>query len=207
MNNCELGILSKRVAIPSSVVLIMDKEQVIEIIDRNVNVIEGLIYEKIEIWVDYVLFSPLWWLGIALSIVPWIVWGIFRKKNSTARLLLASFFVIVVSLILDVLGDQLAFWHYRFHVIPILPTYLPWDLTLMPVTAMSILQIKPKANPYLKAVIFALLASYVGEPAAAWLDIYEPKNWQYTYSVPIQFLIYVAAHYISSMKTFEPLER
>jgi hypothetical protein len=73
------------------------------------------------------MFSNLWWFGVFLSIVPWIAWFAFRKKQSTDRLLYAGFFVMVISLVLDVLGDQFGLWHYRFNVIPVLPTYLPWD--------------------------------------------------------------------------------
>lgn len=54
--------------------------------------------------------------------------------RSTDRILYTGFFVMVISLVLDILGDQLGFWHYRFNVIPVLPTYFPWDLTLMPLT-------------------------------------------------------------------------
>lgn len=42
-------------------------------------------------------------------------------------------------------------------------TYFPWDLTLMPVSIMVLLQIKPTANPWLKAIVFALFASYAAE--------------------------------------------
>ncbi|TLS48972.1 hypothetical protein FE782_27935 [Paenibacillus antri] len=183
----------------------MEKERTIDLIDRNTAAIEALIRVKIDIWQERVLFTDLWWLGVGLSVVPWIVWYLVRKKSSTDRLFYAALFVAVVSLTLDVLGDQFGIWHYRFNVIPVLPTYLPWDLTLMPVTVLLLLQAKPSANPYAKAIFFALLASFVGEPLFDWLDIYHPKNWRYVYSVPIQFLIYLGAHAASRRSAFEPL--
>lgn len=184
----------------------MDKEEVIRLFDDNVKAIEGLITEKIEIWREHILFSPLWWFGVALSIIPWILWFIYRKKGSTARLLYVGFYVMLIALILDVLGDQFAWWHYRFNVLPMMPTYLPWDLTLMPVSVMFLLQAKPDANPYLKAIVFALLTAYIAEPFFEWIDLYETKNkWRYSYSVPIQFLIYVSAHYFSKQSSFEKI--
>lgn len=182
------------------------KEIIVQMIDTNVNEIEKLIHQKTEIWSTHVVFSNLWWFGVVLSIVPWIIWSIIRKKESSDRLLFVGFFVMTLSLILDVLGDQWGLWHYRFNVIPVLPTYAPWDITLMPVTVMLLLQYKPKANPFLKAIIFALLTSYVAEPFIEWLQIYDPKNWRYSYSVPIQFFIFISAYYISKRNGFAKLD-
>nr|WP_306812944.1 CBO0543 family protein [Paenibacillus soyae] len=145
-------------------------------------------------------------MGVALTVVPWVIWFIFRPKYSTDRLLYVGLMVMVFSMTADVLGDQFALWHYRFNVIPILPTYIPWDLTLMPVTIMLILQIKPNSNVYLKALLFALISSYIAEPIFHWLGVYNPKNWRYTYSVMIQFLLFLAANYmLKSRNEFEQI--
>ncbi|WP_407272525.1 CBO0543 family protein [Radiobacillus sp. PE A8.2] len=182
-----------------------EKEQIINLIDNNVDQIHELIKIKIEIWQQHVLFSNLWWLGVALSIIPWVIWIKIRKKESTDRLLYAGLFVMVISLVLDVLGDQLGFWHYRFNVIPILPTYAPWDITLMPVAVMWLIQIKPKFSPITKAIIFALVTSYLAEPFFEWLGIYHTLNWKYSYSVPIQIFIYLSAHFLSKRSEFSYL--
>lgn len=184
----------------------MDKEEVIILIDNNVNAIEQLISQKVDIWIEHIVFTPLWWLGVGLSIIPWVLWFIYRKKDSTARLLYVGLYVMVIALVLDVLGDQLGFWHYRYNVLPVLPTYLPWDISLMPITVMFLLQVRPNTNPYLKAIVFALLTSYIAEPFITWIDIYVTPNWRYTYSVPIQFLIYMTAHYLSKQSSFESLD-
>ncbi|MGM0903051.1 MAG: CBO0543 family protein [Bacillota bacterium] len=181
------------------------KEQVIKLTDKNVNEIHELLQQKIQIWSEHVLLSGLWWFGVVLTIVPWIIWFFIREKQSTDRLLYVGFFVMVISLVLDVLGDQLGYWHYRYNVIPVLPTYAPWDITLMPLTIMVLLQIKPKVNPIIKAILFALVASYIAEPIIEWMGIYNPVNWKYSYSVPIHILIYLTAHYFSRRKQFSGL--
>ncbi|MFC0471752.1 hypothetical protein ACFFHM_14920 [Halalkalibacter kiskunsagensis] len=66
------------------------KEKVIPLIDDNVNQIENLITEKLDVWFEHVLFSGLWWFGLALSIVPWIFWWRWRKRESSDRLLFAG---------------------------------------------------------------------------------------------------------------------
>ncbi|CAN7654495.1 hypothetical protein LJR153_005060 [Paenibacillus sp. LjRoot153] len=183
----------------------MDKKDIVKLIDENTEQIQSLIQVKVHNWQAYVLFSGLWWFGVILSVVPWIIWFFVRKKHSTDRILYVGFFVMVISLVLDILGDQFGFWHYRFNVIPILPTYFPWDITLMPLTIMFLIQVKPKANPFFKAILFALLTSYVGEPLIKWMMIYNPLKWKYTFSVPIQFAIYLIAHYISKRDKFQKI--
>ncbi|MDQ0974540.1 hypothetical protein QFZ31_004418 [Neobacillus niacini] len=181
------------------------KEKIIELIDKNQNGIEHLIDKKIQIWTDYVLFSGLWWMGVGLSIIPWIIWFVIRKRESTDRLLYTAFYIMTIAVVSDILGDQLGLWHYRYHVIPVLPTYFPWDVTLMPLSIITLIQIKPKMNPWFKAVVFSLLASYVAEPFFDWLGVYEPKHWRYSYSVPLQIIFYMSAHALSKRNQFSKL--
>lgn len=186
----------------------MDKQKIIELIDSNAEKAGDVISEKIKIWAEYELFSALWWMGVVLTLLPWVIWFLVRPKESTDRLLYVGLMVMVFSLTTDVLGDQFSLWHYRFNVIPTIPTYVPWDITLMPVTIMLILQTKPRTNIYLKALIFALISSYIAEPIFHWVGVYNPKNWRYTYSVPIQFLLYIAAYYILQRRSnFEQIPK
>jgi len=180
-------------------------EHVVKLIDQNYNQIHKLIQEKQGIWLHHVVFSGFWWLGVGLSIIPWIIWFGLRKKDSTDRILYAGFFVMGISLALDVFGDQFSLWHYRFNVIPIVPTYFPWDITLMPVSIMLLLQLKPNANPLIKAIFFGIFSGYIAEPIFHWLEIYQPENWRYSYSVPIQVIIYLVSHYLSRREDFSPL--
>jgi hypothetical protein len=187
------------------VVVKVNKRETFELIDSNVNEIEQLIDKKVQIWFDHVLFSDLWWMGVALSVIPWIIWFYFRRRQSTDRLLYVGFYVMTISVVLDLMGDQLGLWHYRYLVVPVLPTYFPWDTTLMPLTVIFLLQIKPNINPWYKATFFALLTSYGAEPLFDWIGVYEPTGWRYSYSIPIQMAIYMSAHYLSRRNKFAEL--
>ncbi|MBE6185136.1 hypothetical protein G4D61_10940 [Bacillus ginsengihumi] len=180
-------------------------EHIIKMTDKNTSQIHVLIEQKVDIWLHYVLFSPLWWIAASLTIIPWIFWLLFRPRESTDRLMYAGFFVMIISLVLDVLGDQYGLWFYRFNLIPVLPTYFPWDLTLMPLSIMFLLQIKPQANPLFKALLFAIATSFIGEPFFAWMKVYVLIHWHYYFSAPIQFCIYLVAHYISRRTKFSKL--
>lgn len=179
-----------------------NNQEVLKIMDSNINKITDLVYQKQDIWIHYVVFSWRWWIGLILSILPWVLWMLFKKKASSDRYLHVGLFIIILSTFLDVLGDQYGFWHYRYNVLPLVPTYFPWDFSLMPVVIMFLIQIKPKANPFLKAAIFAIGTSYIGEPLFHWISVYQLIYWRYTYSVPIQFGIYLISHWLYQKKYY-----
>jgi hypothetical protein len=150
-----------------------------------------------EIWAEHILFTWEWWLGILLTILPWVLWFIFHKKESTGRLLAAGLFVICISSFLDILGVALGFWHYHLETLPLIPAHTPWNITLLPVIVMALLQCKPYIHPLLKAAVFTVLSAYIGEPFAQWIGLYDPEKWKHIYSVPGYFILYMTAHYIA----------
>ena len=159
-----------------------------------------------EIWFEYVLFSWQWWLGVILTIIPWTLWWIFRKKDSTGRLLCGGFFLISTSMLLDSFGTELGFWDYRYETLPFLPSFLPWDLTIIPVLFLFTVQFKTTISPILKAIFYSVVSSFIGEAVFEWLGYYEPINWPTLYSFPIHFFIYLIGHYLVTTNNFEVLE-
>lgn len=160
---------------------------------------------KADVWLEYVVFSWRWWVGIGLAIIPWIVWIIFRKKDSTHRLLFVGLFVILISSYLDFLGVQLGLWRYKYEDLPTVPAYMPWDISILPVLIMFILQYKPHTSPLIKALLFAAFTAFFGEPITVWLEIYEPITWKSIYSFPIYIVIYLISHYLSRREGFNRL--
>lgn len=174
---------------------------------------QGEFFERIHrVEVDYIKYwkqHTLWhwdfWISVALAIIPWIIWFIFRKRGCEARLLLAGSFGLIMASWLDFLGLVLGLWHYAGRALPTIPTFIPWDFSLIPVTLMLWLQYKPTMHPLIKAVIHAGLASFVGEPLSEWIGLYTPVKWSVFYSFPIYIFIYLIAYRISNMRSFDPL--
>lgn len=162
--------------------------------------------EMISLWFKYTFLGWRWWFGVALTIIPWILWIIFRKKESTNRLLFIGFFVILISSWLDIMGILFGLWSYYYKVAPFSPAFIPWDFTLLPVGIMFLLQIKPKISPILKAIAFSVLSSFIAEPFFVWIGIYNPKNWKYIYSFPIILAIYLICDWLSKRPHFEKLQ-
>ncbi|MED4224587.1 CBO0543 family protein [Neobacillus cucumis] len=157
---------------------------------------------KFDIWNDHVVFTAHWWITVFLTIVPWILWFFFRKKDSSSRLLFAGFFSMIVSILFDFIGTKLGFWLYYYDLMPFIPSFSPWDITLIPVLIMSLIQIKPSVNPFVKALLFSIIASFIGEPLFRHFGFYKPIKWDSLYSFPINYCIFLIAYFLSRRKSF-----
>lgn len=161
--------------------------------------------EMVTIWSRSIIDTWQWQAALAMMIILWVVWLKIRKRESTGRLLLSGFFVLIISSWFDFLGIAAGWWRYHMVELPTLPSFLLWDFTYLPITVMLLLQIKPQMNPWIKAVLFGVLVSFVGEPIFTWVDYYEPIKWKHYYSLPIYSVIYLCAHAVSRTNRFEPL--
>lgn len=177
----------------------------IDKLDKLSNESRQLGHQILEVWNTEVLFSWRWWVGVSITILTWLFWVKFHKKESRYRLLTAGFFVMVVSLSFDAIGVQIGLWSYRYEVIPFIPAFVPYNLALMPVVVMSLIQYKPNISPYLKAAIFGLGSAFVGEPLVAILDIYNAISWKSIYSVPIYAIIFLIGFWLSTRKKYKSL--
>ncbi|MED3576055.1 CBO0543 family protein [Cytobacillus praedii] len=156
----------------------------------------------VDKWQQLILFSSRWWLGFILSTFPWILWWKFHNRKYTGDLLRAGFFMAIITLSLDSIGLQFGLWIYPFNMFPFITGYLPWDLTLLPVSMMLMIEILPQWSPLLKGFIYAVLASFVGEPIAIYLDLYKPILWNSLYSFPIYILLFLLSNKIAKSKKF-----
>ncbi|WHY03096.1 CBO0543 family protein [Neobacillus sp. DY30] len=153
------------------------------------------------------LFTWPWWTALAMIVVPWMIWGIIRNRESTARLFSAGLLVMVLSEILDTVGVSFGKWAYPVKVVPVATINFSYRLSVLPVFVMLLLQFKPNINPYLKAVSFGVLGAYVGIPVLAQFDLYKKIDWSYHYSFLILTSFYLLAHWFSHLKTFEKIEK
>ncbi|MGJ9386192.1 CBO0543 family protein [Salipaludibacillus sp. CF4.18] len=177
-------------------------ESLQEQIEKTYNLIVQAHNQMAEIWQENVLFTLQWWFGLTLAIVPWVLWIIYRKKDSTIRLLSAGFFVMLISSWLDFAGVTFGLWYYIYEIIYFIPSFFPWDFSLLPVTIMFLIQIKPNVSPLIKAIFFSVFTSFIAQPFLIWSGLYQPIHWEHIYSFPIYIVIYLIAHYISTRNSW-----
>ena len=155
-----------------------------ENVQQIVNKLDELNKIQDMYWVNHTLFTWQWWVGILLTIVPWVLWIIIRNKDSSNRLLFVGFFVMIFTSYLDFIGVEYGLWYYEYKVLPTIPAYIPWDFSLFPVAIMLLLQYKPNFSPYIKSILFGASSAFIGEPFFASIKLYSPINWRYLYSFP-----------------------
>lgn len=151
------------------------------------------------------LFTWIWWVSLAMLILPWILWIVFRKKESTARLLFASFIIMLLSSTLDSVGVDHGKWMYPIKVIPLPTISYSFRYSLLPVLTMFFLQFKPNIKPFVKAIIFGGLGAYVGMPIMSKIHLYQKVDWAYTYSFFILVVMYLLAYWSTRSKSFEQI--
>lgn len=164
-----------------------------------------LIMRIFDLWAQEIVFTWRWWLGVILTVLTWLFWMRFHNKESRNRLLTAGFFVMALSVSLDAIGVQVGLWSYRYEVLPFIPAYVPYDLALMPVVVMLLIQFKPEYSAFKKSIAFGLLSAFVGEPFIVFLDIYKPLEWQFVYSLPIYMMIFLIAHWLTFSNKYQKM--
>lgn len=158
-----------------------------------------------DLWVSNVLFSWRWFIGISLIIIPWLVWFRIKRKESTDRLLYAGFSVMLMSSFLDVIGIALGLWSYPYNVFPLMPEFIPFDISALPVVTMIFIQLLPKLKPIWKALIYSAAGSFVFQPLMELAGLYNALNWKDYYSFPILVVIYLTANYFATRSRFNKL--
>ncbi|NPV90135.1 MAG: hypothetical protein HPY50_05080 [Firmicutes bacterium] len=144
---------------------------------------------RFERWREYELLKPQWWLLLILFTVPWIVWWKLVDRKRIVEIFLYGMLVEAISVTLDVIFGELTFWVYPFKLFPIIPRYVEYDLALMPVSFMLVYQYFPRWKTFILAIAaLSALLSFVGEPIAVWLGLYQPLAWKFHYS----FFVYIA---------------
>ncbi|QCJ44883.1 hypothetical protein FAY30_25030 [Bacillus sp. S3] len=158
--------------------------------------------------VNHFLFTWQWWFGIALFIVPWIIWLLYRKKDSTGRLLLGGLITIILSLIIDLIAVTLGLWSYPMKFSPIAPLLLlPYHFSLAPVAIMFTIQIKPKANSLIKGAIFSAFSAFVAMKFFVMIHFYDPKNWLSIYDFCIYLFLFYVAYWFSKIGGDRPISK
>lgn len=180
----------------------------------NNNILLDEVYESVanvshtlfDIWLNAILFSWRWWFGLALTVAPWIIWILFHDKQKSGRLLLVGIFSACTTNFLDVIGLSFGLWHYDWKLLPLIVSYIPWDYALFPVFVMFLLEIKPKVNSWIKAVVFSFTCAFVFEPIFIFLGMYHEISWKNYYSFIIYILLYYIYHLLYKAKFISDLK-
>jgi len=172
------------------------------ILDNVSKLIANAHYKMFHIWITQILFSWRWWINIAFTILPWVIWVKIRDKKDTVRLLFIGLVVMLITGTMDSIGLAYNVWHYDWQLLPLTSVFVPYDFSLFPVGIMLMLQFNPKINVYIKTVSFAFFTAFIFPLPFIWLDMYDRQSWKAWYSFIIYIPLYMFFNYIYKSKLF-----
>ena len=173
----------------------------IQKISELMNVYRNAFAQICKLWADEIVFTWHWWLALGLTIAPWVFWAFVHDKKQSHRLFNAGFITLLIASLLDLIGIYIGLWQYHTMVVPLVPAYLPFDWSFMPVTAMLFYQFVPKISPWIKAVVFSAIGSFIVEPIFTWIGIYHRIHWEYWYSFPIYIAVFMVGYAVYRRKS------
>lgn len=103
---------------------------------------------SLERWIHNDLFTWKWWMLVAASIIPWVIWWKVVDKNRISNLFMYGLCFSVIAVILDELGTSFMLWGYLDMIFPIISPLFPADTTIIPVCFMLVYQYFPKGKAF-----------------------------------------------------------
>lgn len=145
---------------------------------------------NLQHWLNNNVFSPVWWLMLILFIVLWFIWWKLVNKSKLLEIIAYGLFIMLISLIIDIVGTNNVLWNYPNKLIPLVPSLLFADLCAMPTIYMLIYQYFTTWKSFIAAsIISGFLNAFICEPIAISLQIYEMNSWKHIYSFPLYIII------------------
>lgn len=113
-------------------------------------------------WVSQEIFSFPWFFNTVFLLVLYIVWIKLVDKNRIRELLLFGSLLAVASMLIDTIAVTVGLWEYNIRLFPISPAPFPFDLTVVPILYMIVMQYTSSWRDYfIGAVIAAAIFSYI----------------------------------------------
>lgn len=158
-----------------------------------------------EFWRSNIFLSWRWWLMAIMTVLPWPLWFLLRRRESADRLMYAGLFIALVATILDGFGIAMRFWSYSAPLVPLVPSAFPFNVSVLPVVTMLFIQYFPRIKPVWKALVYSAAGAFLFEQIMEWLGLYYDIIWKHVYSFPILFVMYLFADWMTKRRRFELL--
>lgn len=175
---------------------------------QEVRLLEDHLFSlEAEGWFHYEFLTPKWFLLLGFFIVPWIVWGLLKKRKVLSESILFGVSVMLITILLDTVGLQFRFWEYPIEFVPVIPRAFPFDLSMVPVPYMLMYQYFQTGKSFsIALVIMAASYAFIGEPFCEWLNLVHYIHWQYIYSFCYYILLGTGIRLlVNKIKRFETM--
>jgi hypothetical protein len=107
---------------------------------------------------------------------------------------------------MDQVGVTLHLWTYPTTVSPMMPSFLPFDLSALPIATMLWLQFFPKMKLVWKALVYTAAGTAFDFACdVIGLSAQEGWGWSRAYTFLILILLYLLAYWVANRLKYEPI--
>jgi hypothetical protein len=151
----------------------------VEVIGKKIDELSNqLLQLRLEIWTKHTLFTWQWWSFVAVCIISLVLFFVLINKKKYLQTLAFFGLVYIMNKNLDDVATALDWYDYRMQLEPIIPTFLPANLLVIPIGLSLIYQRYEKWTSFIIAtLIFSALIAYAALPLAKIAEIYLIKSW------------------------------
>ncbi|MBT2690172.1 hypothetical protein J7I93_18545 [Bacillus sp. ISL-47] len=136
-----------------------------------------------EHWVQDDLWSFNWWLLVAATVLPFVIWWRLVDKERFFELLAFGLICGMIACFLDVMGVDLLLWGYPDKLFHFIPPLMPADFVVIPVSGMLIYQYFSTWKSFgIASAILSAIFAYIIELLFSLLHMFELIHWKHTYS-------------------------
>ncbi|GBF33578.1 hypothetical protein DCCM_2681 [Desulfocucumis palustris] len=138
-----------------------------------------------------------WWLLVALTIFPWLIWWKLVDRRRIFEILTYGIMIMIISEFFDGIGVEFDLWEYHQRLIPLFDILIVYDFSVIPVIYMLVYQFFNTWKSFAVAsIIVAGIFAFISEPALMAMGFYEVFNWRHVYSFPIYFSMAMSMRWI-----------
>jgi len=145
---------------------------------------------RIDEWLAEDIFHFKWFLLIGAFVLSLFIWCKLVDKSRLPEIILHAGLTIIVTLVLDEMGEELTLWDYPADIIAIFPPLSSVDLASLPMIYSLIYQYCKTWKSFLwTTLIMSAVFCFVFEPLLVWGGFYQLLKWKYYYGFPIYIMM------------------
>lgn len=130
-----------------------------------------------------------YWGIVAFIVIAYLVWFRLTDKKRLVDLLFYGSLIAVLRGLLDLYGVTAGLWIYKYTILPLSPSVLLVDWTILPLMFMLVQQYSPSWRRFfvLNAIASGLFAGVIA-PAFIALGILQLMHWNYPYTFIMMYI-------------------
>ncbi len=165
-------------------------------IQTAVKVQEKLSDTRIDDWLERIVFHGKWWFLLAIVLFSATFWWKTVDKRRLSEIVLYVSLIIILTLVLDEIGEEFTLWDYPYDLIPLFPPLSSIDMACLPLVYSLIYRRFETWKGFIAAtVLMAGIFCFILEPLFIWIGIYQLLSWKSCYGFPIYILMAIVCKF------------